>query len=191
MLENSNRGSGREVTGIIIIIIGFGLLMNTMNFFPHFPFVLLLHRFWMPALFIGIGALLISRRRGQEGMGPGLFFILLGFFFLIGGLDSWGFGFRRWIGPAILIWIGVALLMRSQRPRREFTPGDPPPGNPPGSPPGSAAGDLNDRFEKRSRGRGDFPRPEQYTDSSDFIHATVILGAFNRRCPSQQFRGAI
>jgi hypothetical protein len=30
---------------------------------------------------------------------------------------------------------------------------------------------------------------QQYTDSSDFIHATVILGAFNRKCPSKQFRG--
>jgi predicted membrane protein len=30
---------------------------------------------------------------------------------------------------------------------------------------------------------------DQHTDSRDFIHATVILGAFNRRCPSQKFRG--
>lgn len=30
---------------------------------------------------------------------------------------------------------------------------------------------------------------QQHTDSSDYIHATVILGSFNRRCPSQRFRG--
>jgi predicted membrane protein len=30
---------------------------------------------------------------------------------------------------------------------------------------------------------------EQQTDSSDFIHATVILVGLNRKCPSQQFRG--
>jgi predicted membrane protein len=30
---------------------------------------------------------------------------------------------------------------------------------------------------------------DQSTDSSDFIRATVILGSFNRRCPSQNFRG--
>ena len=170
MRQNENRGPNREVLGLIIIIIGFGLLMNTMNFFPVFPFLWLIQRFWVPAIFFGIGALLISRR-GQNGFGGGLFFILLGFFFFLGGLSSWNFSYRRWIGPVILIWIGAAILMRSQRPRNI---------------PPAAAGpreSVQDPFVPRT------PGGEQFTDSRDFIHATVILGAFNRRCPSQQFRG--
>jgi len=63
------------------------------------------------------------------------------------------------IGPAILIWIGLTFLTRSSRPRHV-------------------------RF-RQPRAFG----PEPFTDSSNFVHATVILGGFNRKCPSQQFRG--
>jgi hypothetical protein len=135
----------------------------------------------VPALFLGIGALLLSRRSGQDRKGAGLFFIVLGLFFLVGGLDIWGFHYRRWLGPAILIWIGVAVLMKSQR--RFASP--PPPQAPqaPGVDNPPRMDNPYDRFERPGM------RPPQYTDSSDFIHATVILGAFNRKCPSKQFRG--
>jgi len=171
MRSSENRGPNREVIGLIIILIGFGLLMNTMSIFPFFPFLWLFHRFWLPAMFFGIGALLISRRKGQNGIGGGLVFIVLGFFFFLGALNIWDFSARRWIGPAILIWIGVALLMRSQRPRSIPPPVD------------NLKDDSQDRFQRRP------PGVEQFTDSRDSIHATVILGAFNRRCPSQNFRG--
>jgi hypothetical protein len=190
MMREADNNSGREVAGLIIILIGFGLLMNTMNIFPTFPFLSLLHRFWVPALFIGIGALLLSRRGPQDGMGAGLFFIVLGAFFFLGALDMGSFGFRRWIGPAILIWLGVAILMKGQRSRYQPPP---PPSEPsgPSAPSGQAAEPPNNpgtgfdrpRFERHAF------RPEQYTDSSDFIRATVILGSFNRRCPSPRFRG--
>jgi hypothetical protein len=180
MRDYSNGGSGRELFGLIIVLVGFVLLMNTMNIFPLFPLFSLIHRFWLPALFIGIGLLLLSRRSGQDGVGGGLFFILFGVLFLIGGLNLWDFSYRKWIGPGILIWIGIAILMRSQRPRSnpaaaatEFAHRlDEPPRQ-----------DPRDRFEKSGMG------PSQVTDSSDFVHATVILSAFNKRCPSQQFRG--
>jgi len=159
------RNGGREIAGAIIILIGFALLMNTMGIFPSFPFVSLIQRFWLPALFIGIGALLLSRRGGQEGVFGGAFFILFGVLFLLGSMNFWSFGFRKWIGPAILIWLGVAFLMRNPRYRSE---------------------------RREWRDRQYRPQPlgmEQQTDSSDFIHATVILGGLNRKCPSQQFRG--
>jgi hypothetical protein len=189
MRETEN--SGREVAGLIIILIGFALLMNTMHIFPTFPFLGLLHRFWVPALFIGIGALLLSRRGPQDGMGAGLFFIVLGSFFFLGALDLWSFGFRRWIGPAILIWIGVAVLMKGQRTR--YAPPPPPPSPPPSMQAGpvdnpptdnpSMGGNPHRRFDRRTMGT------QQNTDSSDYIRATVILGSFNRRCPSPHFRG--
>jgi hypothetical protein len=171
MQQSESRGPNREVVGIIIILIGFGFLMNTMKIFPGFSLFWLVPRFWLPAMFFGVGALLISRR-GQNGYGAGLFFILLGCFFFFGALNVWDFSYRRWIGPVILIWIGAALLMRNQRPR--YSP-----------PPPSAGGpksNAQDPFVPRTAG-------EQFTDSRDFVHATVILGAFNRRCPSQKFRG--
>jgi predicted membrane protein len=168
--------SGRELVGFIIILIGFSLLMRTMGIFPTFPLGWLIQRFWLPALFIGIGVLLVLRRGGQERPIGGIFFILFGALFLLGNLNmwGWGFGYRRWIGPAILIWIGIAFLMRGSRPRQA-------------------------RFERRERperpvgpeSRASFSNPftTQYTDSSDLIHATVFLGGFNRRYPSQNFRG--
>jgi hypothetical protein len=171
MQQSENRGPNREVLGIIIILIGFGFLMNTMNLFPGFPFFWMISRFWLPAMFFGLGALLISRR-GQNGFGGGLFFILLGCFFFFGAFNVWDFSYKRWIGPVILIWIGAALLMRNQRPRYSR----PPAANGPTS-------HAQDPFVPRT------PGGEQFTDSRDFVHATVILGAFNRRCPSQKFRG--
>ncbi|HZI51067.1 MAG TPA: LiaF domain-containing protein [Terriglobia bacterium] len=191
MREIGSRNSGREVAGLIIVLIGFGLLMNTMDIMPAFPFFWMIHRFWVPALFIGIGVLLLSRGQGRDRSGVGVFFILLGLFFLIGSLGMWGFGFKKWIGPAILIWIGIAMLMKNQRPRIGPPPPVPPPPGPsvpgdsvPGAPaPGASFNNAQDRFQRDTAGG------QQFTDSSDFIRATVILGSFNRRCPSQQFRG--
>jgi hypothetical protein len=175
MPQSENRGQGREVFGLIVILIGFGFLMNTMNIFPSFPFLWLFPRFWLPAMFFGLGALLISRR-GQNGFGAGLFFILLGCFFFFGALNVWDFSYKQWIGPVILIWIGAAILMRNQRPRTFPPRFDRPRNDSPGN-------DAQGAFVPHT------PGVEQHTDSRDYVHATVILGAFNRKCPSKQFRG--
>src|SRR5262249_40571959 len=128
-------------------------------------------RFWLPTLFIGIGILLLSRRGGSTG---GLFFILFGVLFLLGGLNVWDGDYRRWIGPGILIWIGLAFLLRNpngpRRMRRERIRAE---GNP---------GESNPEWKKNIG-------VQESTDSSDFIYVSAILGGFNRKCPSQQFRG--
>lgn len=155
MSAEYQRSGGRELFGLIIIVIGFGLLMNTMNILPFGPWIA---RFWWPAIFIGFGALQMSRSRGRDGNFGGLFFILLGTLFFLGKLTYWNFGFGQIIGPAILIWIGLSVLLRRSHPQRF--------GRHP------ASFELN-----------------QSTDSSDFIHATAVLGGFNRKCSSQQFRG--
>ena len=156
MTPEYERGTGRELAGLIIVLIGFGLLMNTMGIFPMVPFWPIIHRFWLPTMFIGIGVVLLSRRGANAG---GVFFILFGLLFLMGGLNFWGGDYRRWIGPGILIWIGLAFLLRNPNGPRRI---------------GREQGHMGMR---------------QSTDSSDFVYTSVILGGFNRKCPSQQFRG--
>src|SRR4026209_1697382 len=114
-MSDYERNSGREIVGLIIIVIGFALLLNTMNLVPMFPVFSFVHRYWLPAMFIGIGVLILSRRGPQDGMFPGMFFVMLGFLFLLSRMNL-GFSFGRLIGPAILIWIGLAFLTRGNRP---------------------------------------------------------------------------
>lgn len=208
-MSGYERRSGKELTGFIIILVGFSLLMRTMGILPTFPFGYFLQRFWLPALFIGLGVLLLTRRGAQNPSG-GILFVILGMFFLMGSMnDVWGFSYQKFIGPAILIWIGIAFLMRSQRGPRERrdppyaplspeTPGsDSGPGSGSGASSGSAPGSGPDPGPGPAPGLGPGPgrgprsafHNEQYTDSSDYIHATAILGGFNRRYPSQRLRG--
>lgn len=183
-MSGYERRSGRELTGLIIILIGFALLMKTTGIFPEFPLGWLIQRFWLPGLFIGIGVLILTRQGPNERSFAGIFFLLLGAFFLMGSLNMWGWGFeyRRWIGPAILIWIGLAFLMRGSRPPRPPRPPREPFGPPPG--PGATDGPgMRSQFERGN------PFNTQTTDSSDFMNATAILGGFNRKYSSQHFRG--
>ncbi len=157
MSTDYDRGGGRELFGLVIILIGFALLMNTMNILPFGPLVA---RFWLPVMFIAIGLLQLSRTRGSDGRMGGLFFILLGALLFLSKLNYWDISFGRMIGPAILMWIGVAMLMRRSGPRPA-------------------------RYRVRRTRFGMDPS----TDTRDYIHATALLGGFNRKCDSQQFRG--
>jgi predicted membrane protein len=154
--EYNERGGNRELIGLTIILLGFFLLMNSMNILPFGPIVA---RFWLPAVIVGIGLVQLSRSR--DGNIGGLFFILFGSLFFLSRMAYFNFSFGRVIWPAILIWIGVSLLMKRSRSRM------PRPERPR---PGSLGVDAT-------------------TDSSDFISGSAILGGFNRKCASQQFRG--
>lgn len=156
MRAEYERSGGRELAGLVIILIGFGLLMNSMNILPFGPIVA---RFWLPAMFVGIGVVQLSKARGSDGIVGGAFFILFGALFFLGKLNDWDFSFSKMIGPAILIWIGVSMLLKRSRPRR---------------------------LEHRRHGSFGM---DQTADSSDFIQASAFLGGFNRKCSSQQFRG--
>jgi predicted membrane protein len=156
------RGSGRELFGLIIILVGFGLLMNTMNIFP-FTFVGTIVRFWWPSIFLGIGVLMLSR--GRSG-GGALFFLMVGSLLLLNQLHFWNIQFSRMIWPALMIWFGVSMLMKRSRPdsfRRR---------------------DRSERFV--NGGPMGF---DQSRDSSDYLHATAILSGFNRKSDSTNFRG--
>jgi predicted membrane protein len=149
------RSSGRELTGLIIILIGFGLLMNSMGILPYGPYIA---RFWLPAALIGGGVFLLSRGRGNDGRLGGAFFVLLGFLFFIARLNYWDISLGKMIWPAILMWIGISMLLRRSRPRGM-------------------------RTQRETFGL------DQTMDSSDYLQATAILGGFNRKSSSQQFRG--
>ena len=172
MREDFRRDSGRELVGVVIILIGFGFLMSTMGIFP---FASIFARFWLPALFLGIGVWQMSRAHGSEGRFVGLFFLAFGVVILLNNLDIFGpFGFRlrQLIVPGILIFIGMRLLLRAH----------------------SRGEDRGDRdWERRERRRVRIETSgidsEPSSDSSDFIDATAVLGGFNRKCSSQQFRG--
>ena len=114
MSPQYDRGGGRELFGLAIILIGVGLLMNSLNILPFGPIVA---RIWLPLLFIGIGVFQFSRTRGNDGRLGGAFFVLFGSLLLMSKLNYWDISFGKLIGPAILIWIGVSMLVKRSRPQ--------------------------------------------------------------------------
>jgi len=152
-----DRGAGRELAGLIIIVIGFGLLMNSMGILPIGPYIA---RFWLPAMFMGFGVFILSRSRGGDGIFAAILFIGIGLYSLLNSMHYlfWGFHPRQFIGPAILMWIGTRLLLRGPRQNRP----------------------------RRGHRMG---MMDQTIDAGDYIHATAVLGGFNRKASSQQFRG--
>jgi predicted membrane protein len=147
------------MAGLVVILVGFGLLLHTLDILP---FARLFSRFWLPGLFILIGLLVLSKARGSHGWAGGLFWIGFGLLILLS--RSAFFQFNPWslLGPAIVIWIGLSMLLR-----------------------GAGEGRLHKRFETRAS-PGISSKNE---DPDDWISATAILGHFERRCTSQQFRG--
>jgi predicted membrane protein len=115
MRMENERGSRRELAGLIIILIGFALLMNTMNIFP---FGSIVERFWLPVMFIAIGAFQLSKAHGTDGLAAGIFFVMFGLIYFLSKLFVWDVSFGKMIGPAILMWIGLSLLLKGQRPKR-------------------------------------------------------------------------
>lgn len=170
MNGDTRRESSREMAGLVIILVGFGLLMNTMGIIPIGATVA---RFWLPAVFVGVGAYQLARAHGREGRFMGWFFVGLGVLILLNNLNLFApftFRLRQLIAPAILIFIGMRLLIRAS----------------------SSRGD--DAFQGSSSSpqvkvHVSGANSEPSVDSSDFVDATAVLGGFNRKSSSQQFRG--
>ena len=146
----NRQNSGHEITGLVIILIGFGLLLHTLGIFP---FGNLVSRFWLPALFVFIGVFHLSRNRGPQGVAGGVFWIGFGVLFFLSQTNLFSFNPWRLIGPAIVIWIGLSILLSRAGAR--------------GVPGTSSAG----------------------VESGDWMSATAILGSFERKSTSLQFRG--
>jgi predicted membrane protein len=109
------QGSRREWTGLVIIVIGFALLLNTMNILP---FGDILGRFWLPLMFIAIGVYQLSKARGAQALAGGIFFVTFGLLYFLNKLYEWDVSFGKMIGPAILMWIGLSMLLKDRRPKR-------------------------------------------------------------------------
>ena len=97
---------GNVVTGLIIILIGFGLLIHQLNFFwtPRWLFT------WQMLLIV-LG-LAIGARKNFTGIGW-FILILVGGFFMVDEYLFYNWSFHSYGWPVIIIIIGVFVLFRT------------------------------------------------------------------------------
>ncbi|MGH9487307.1 MAG: LiaI-LiaF-like domain-containing protein [Terriglobales bacterium] len=148
--------------------------------------------FW-PAVIIIFGIELLSWR--PQGARPfwGIIAIVVGAGLILSNLGYWYFDVGRW-WPLILIAVGVSLLFRRGGWRGPYNPhwrgysrhhwrrdyawaGDS--GQPGGGSGGSGGG----------AGAATAAESTMPSDGEDFVHGVAVLGGFQRRVTSQQFRG--
>ena len=174
---------GRHLfSGIIFITLGFVFLMGNMGLVD----VDRILRFW-PVILIALGGYRLIESGDRYGESSGVFWIVIGGFFLMGTLGILQVAFRQ-LWPVILIGLGSLMLWRSTLSKNKHRqwgtwdfggepstmagtePSPPPPPPPPSG--GSGA-----------------PAAEDTSSSNSHFSATAILGGFERRINSQDFRG--
>ena len=106
MVNRVERSSHRTWIGILLVVIGFLFLMDTLDFL-HVGRVF---GDWWPLILIVIG---LTKLRGYDKTG-GAFLFVLGIAFLSASLDiiNWGSILRFW--PLILIAIGISMVMKAR-----------------------------------------------------------------------------
>jgi predicted membrane protein len=115
--EFRDETTGRELAGLVIVMVGFGLLLNALGILP---FASVIARFWLPATFVAIGVILLSKSHANEKNFGAFFLIGFGALLFIGKLNSIHMSMWQLLGPALVIWIGVSVLMKGSafRPKR-------------------------------------------------------------------------
>lgn len=107
--HSGREDSGREIAGLIIVLIGVGLFLNSMNVFP---FAGIFTRFWLPMLFVAVGVLHVSKAREAAGWTAGAFWFGIALLLFVGRLPFFNLNFWALIGPAIVVWIGLSMVLR-------------------------------------------------------------------------------
>ncbi|MBN1938690.1 MAG: hypothetical protein JW843_03825 [Candidatus Aminicenantes bacterium] len=119
--EKRNPNPGRIFWGLALILVGTLILLNR---FDIWDFGYLIADWW-PAIFILIGiSILIGN--GFRRPGTGIFFILLGTFFLLWNFDILRYDIWRNLWPAGLILLGLWIILRPAF-RGRNNPGEIPP----------------------------------------------------------------
>lgn len=98
---------GRIFWGLVLIVLGALFLLDRIG---EFDFGYMIGTYW-PAIFIVLGfSMLVGS--GFRQLGPGVFFIVFGVFFLLAELDILEYSAWQYIWPALIILAGLWLLLR-------------------------------------------------------------------------------
>ena len=161
MRARRHTGGMHFASGMIFVAIGVIFLLGNMGYLDAREVL----SFW-PVILIVFGVVRIVESRGEYGQTSGVFWVVVGLFFLLGSFGVLRLAFREaW--PILVIAVGLLMLWRATLARRErLHPRD---SNISGSG-SSAAGDTS-------------------SSSSSTFSASAILGGVGRRINSQDFRG--
>lgn len=162
--------AGGAIFGLLMVAAGLLFLLRNLGF----VFIDNLWSYW-PVILIALGASKLFQSRGAHVDFGGAILVLIGGVFLLRNLGIMYLNPFALIGPGILIFLGISILMRNMygsdwwggcaRPTPSG-PGVPPP---PGAPPGAM--------------------PRWDTSSENQLNAQVMFGGIHRRINSQEFEG--
>jgi Predicted membrane protein len=155
---NRKARKGRMFAGTIILIVGVLLLLKTMNIvlFPAWLFT------W-PVIVIVIG--LFSGVRHGFKSGFWILPVLVGLLFLLNEINS-GWNMDQYIGPIIIIAIGLLFIFRKKRVHYHYKMG------------------YNTYTETET-----VPAEENYTDKKDIIDITSVFGGVKKNILTKTFKG--
>ena len=103
----SNRGLGRAIIGIVLILIGVAFIGRTLDFFPRH---IMHHVFSWKMILIVLGIIFISTRESKT---TGWILLAIGLVFLVPDVLYIPYPVRRLFWPAILIIVGLLIIFRS------------------------------------------------------------------------------
>jgi len=108
----SNKGLGRAIVGIVLILIGIAFIGRTLDFFPR---QIMHHIFSWEMILIVLGVIFITTR---ENKNTGWILLAIGLIFLIPDVFDIPYSVRRLFWPAILITVGLLIIFRSTSSRQ-------------------------------------------------------------------------
>lgn len=180
-MRNRNRpprnGPSQVVLGVIVIALGFLFLLDNLGW-VDIRYTL---HFW-PIILIGFGIVKIMQNRSPSAYLAGGALILLGALLT---LKRMGWIYLSWeaLWPLALIGLGLLVVFRSVRTRPPRAAAAPGPRDPldPLTAPDRVNLEKPDRLDKAGWERGE--------EGDAVIDVTAILGGYERRVVSQDFRG--